>query len=83
MREAVLLSPLPEVAPAADAVTAIADAMDVEIGLLIFPRLRLSRGEFERFVGLVREEHTRREQAAMPPERRHGGGRWLRRLVRG
>jgi len=75
VREEVILGRTPDVADAAAAATRVADASEIEIGLLIFPRVRLARAEFERFVGEVREEHTRREQARMAPNRRHGGGR--------
>lgn len=61
-------------AAAASAATRVADASGIEIGLVIFPRLRLGRAEFERFVGEVREEHARRERARTEPGR-HGGGR--------
>jgi len=60
VREQVLLIRHPDVDATVDAVTTIADDAQFEIGLLIFPRLQLSRADFERFVARVREEDTRR-----------------------
>lgn len=62
VREQVLLLREPDVEAAADALAGITAAPGIEIGLLIFPRLRLARADFERFVGRVRDEDVRRAE---------------------
>lgn len=75
VRERVVLLREPDPLAAVDALTALIEDPQVEIGLLLFPRLRLGRLDFERFVARVRAEHTRRDEAPEDAGGVRGGAR--------
>src|SRR5689334_15928018 len=56
----VCLEAAPDVATTLAAVDALAENDTVHIGLLLFPRLRIPRAEFERFATAVREADAAR-----------------------
>lgn len=57
----------PRLEPALSALTAWSSRPDVEIGLLLFPRLALSRSEFQRFVGsLISADAERQGRQSSP-----------------
>lgn len=57
-REVPILSPLPTDVEVLAEIEAIADDEVVEIGLLVFPRLALSRTQMGRWVEVMRKAHT-------------------------
>ena len=67
VREKVLLLESPDVHAAAAAAAAVARDESIDIGLLIFPKLELSRQDFERFVARIREVDTAFHAPASAP----------------
>lgn len=67
VRESVLLLDTRDASRAADETVRMAVDESVDIGLVIFPRLDLSRPEFERFVARVRELDTERHAPNSAP----------------
>lgn len=63
----VLTSDITDFGPALEAIAEVAEDCRLEIGLLIFPRLRLPRLEFEYFVGRVREADAKRYELGRVP----------------
>ncbi|HEX4335301.1 MAG TPA: DUF1415 family protein [Polyangiaceae bacterium] len=67
VREHVLFTTTRDAEPPLDAIATLADDPSVEIGLLIFPKLRIAFEDFERFVSsLVTKDSERRELGTAP-----------------
>lgn len=65
--ERVILSPSEEEQPVLDAIDRLLSLSEVEVALLLFPRLRSGRKEFERFVSrLAGADAARREPGSAP-----------------